>query len=103
MARGMQNEAVLNAKWKLIERIYAHAKRAAEFELVALNIDRPIEETPWLRDSRYGDGKYDARWYAVMSAKDHFIYGLAPALEDELDAFMAVVLIVGGEESPNAG
>lgn len=100
MARGLQSEAVLNAKWKLIERIYAHAKWSAEFELSALNIDRPIDETPHLRASRYGDGKYDARWYAVMGAKDHFIEGLAGAIEDELDVFMAVVLIAG--EEPNS-
>lgn len=99
MARGIQNEAVLNAKWRLIECIYAHAKRSAEFELAALNIDRPIDETPHLRASRYGDSEYDARWYAVMSAKDHFVEGLASALEDELDVFMAVVLIGGSEES----
>lgn len=101
MARGMQNEAVLTAKSKLIGRIYEHAKRAADFEVSALNIDRPIDETPHLRASRYGHGKYDARWYAVMGAKDHFIEGLASAIEDELDAFMAVVLIAGDTEGSN--
>jgi hypothetical protein len=90
-------ESVLTAKWRLLDAIYREARRAADFEVSALSIDRPIDETPWLRDQRYGRDKYDARWYAVMGAKDHFVEGIAGAIEDEIAALFAVAYMAGME------
>jgi hypothetical protein len=87
----MQDDVVRAAKWKLIDAIYKHAEFAARFECQANNYDRPIADTPWLAGQRYGDGEYDARWYAVQSAKTHFIEGLSNAIDDDLKAYTAIV------------
>lgn len=76
----------------LLTAIREHAQFAARFEVAAQNIDRPIAETPWLAEHRYGDGEYDARWYAVMSAKDHFTEGVDGAINDQLDAYRDAIL-----------
>ena len=96
----MTTEAMSEAKWALIEAIYKHAQFAATFELQSDNIDRPIAETPWLADYRYGDGEYDARWYSVQGAKTHFIEGLAGAIEDALAIYAAVAFMAGQSASP---
>lgn len=88
-------EAMESARWALIGAIRRAALLAAEFEVSAGNYDRPIAETPWLRDQRYGDNTYDARWYAVMGAKDHFIEGLPGSIDDALQAFAAVAHMAG--------
>lgn len=88
-------EAVLTAKWRLVDAIRACAKRAAEFQVSAENIDRPLSETPWLE--RYGTGTYDARWYSVMGAMTGFIEGVAGSVEDEIAALVAVAYIEGHE------
>ena len=88
---------MLHAKWSLIEAIYKAATAAAEFEVSAENYDRPITEAPWLKEHRYGDGEYDARWYAVMGARDRFHSRLAASIEDELKAFAAVAYMAGME------
>lgn len=79
----------------LIEAIRKHARFAAEFECSAGNYDRPIRETPWLAPYRYGDSEYDARWYAVHSAKGHFNEGLEGAIEDALDRFERAAYTLG--------
>ena len=87
----VQSEAVLVAKHRMLDAIRAFAVKSAQFEVSALNIDRPISETPWLAAHRYGSDKYDARWYAVMGAKDHFVEGIANAIDTELDVLVAIV------------
>jgi type IV secretory pathway VirD2 relaxase len=92
-------EPFLVAKDRLLGAIRACARQAAEFEVSALNIDRPIAATPWLRDRRYGNDEYDARWYAVMAAKDHFNERIAVAVENELSTLFAIAYMAGQEES----
>jgi hypothetical protein len=88
-------EALLTAKWALIAAIRSAAREAADFECSANNYDRPIAETPWLRDHRYGNDEYDARWYAVHNAKTHFVEGLAGRIEDALKAYTAIAYMAG--------
>jgi hypothetical protein len=94
----IQTEAMLAAKWQLIDAIRAHAKFAADFECTAGNYDRPIADTPWLASHRYGDGVYDARWYAVHGALSHFVEGLPGAVDDALRVFASVAFMAGMEE-----
>ena len=86
-----QPAAVLVAKHRLLNAICAFAVKAAQLEVSALNIDRPMSEAPWLAAHRYGTGKYDARWYAVMGAKDHFVEGVARAIDVEIDVLIAII------------
>lgn len=88
-------EAFLTAKWRLIDAVCAYATRSAEFQVAAENIDRPIAESPWLEAHRYGAGKYDARWYSVMGARDHFVEGIAGAIEDEIATLFAIAHMAG--------
>lgn len=88
-------EAFQEAKWPLLDAIYRQVKFAAEFEVSAGSYDRPIAETPWLE--RYGNDKYDARWYAVMGAKDHAIEGMAGAIDDALFTFWTMAFLAGKE------
>lgn len=99
MSNMIHSEALLTAKGRLLTAIYKHARFAADFEVTATNIDRPIADTPWLADHRYGDSEYDARWYSVMSAKDHFVEGLSNAIDDEIRALIAVAYIEGQKEA----
>lgn len=91
-------EALKTAKWALIDAIRRAARAAADFECAANNYDRPIAETPWLRDYRYGDGEYDARWYAVHGALTGFNERIAGCIEDELATFAAVAFMAGASE-----
>lgn len=86
---------MLAAKWALIEEINKAATFAARFTCQAGNFDRPIAETPWLAEHRYGDGEFDARWYAVMNALDGFHAGLPGRIEDALNTFAAVAFMAG--------
>lgn len=95
----IETETMARAKWALVDAIYKAATAAAEFEASANNYDRPISETPWLAARRYGDGEYDARWYAVMSARDHFHGGLVGRIENELAAYAAVAFMAGMDAS----
>lgn len=81
----LAEEAALNAKHRLLDAIRKHALFAARFECSGQNFDRPIGV------DEFGREKFDPRWYAVMSAKDHFVEGIAGAIEDELKAYAAVI------------
>lgn len=88
-------EALLTAKWRLLEAVRAYATFAAEFQVSAENVDRPIADTPWLEKHRFGPNRYDARWYSVMGARDHFSEGIAGAVEDEIAALFAIAYMEG--------
>lgn len=89
------------ARHRVYDAIRAAVRRAADFELSAQNIDRPIVETPWLADHRYGDGEYDARWYPVQGVVAHVHEGIAvdEALERALLNLEAVARVDGEEAS----
>jgi len=84
---------------KLVEAIRAHAKFAVDFEASANSYDRPIAETPWLAKYRYGDGTYDARWYALQGALTHFNEGLGGAIDAALGEFERTSYAMGRLES----
>ena len=72
---------------------------AVEFEASANNYDRPIAETPWLAEHRYGTNEYDARWYALHSANTHFNEGLVGAVDDILAEIERAAYVAGGGAS----
>ena len=88
-------EAVLTARWRLIDAIRAAAVRAAEWQVSGENIDRPLADTPWLAASRYGNAEFDARWYSVMGAKTAFVEAIAGAVADEIDTLFAIAFMEG--------
>lgn len=57
----------------VIDGLPAMVREQADFILIADNIDRPISETPWLAEHRYGNGEYDARWYPVRDLQSRVI------------------------------
>lgn len=97
----VQSEAMLTAKYRLIDEIRRIARKAAEFECSANNYDRSRSEAPEHIGARYyGDGEHDARWYAVHGALTGFNERIATDIADALATYTAVVLI---EASPTEG
>lgn len=84
---------------RLFEAVRKHARSAVDFEASANNYNRPIAETPWLVQYRYGTSEYDARWYALHSALTHFSEGLHGAIDDALGEYARAAYARGRLES----
>lgn len=97
------SEALLEAKWRLVDAICKAASKSALAECSAGAFDRPIADTPWLADQRYGNDKYDARWYAVMGAKDRFYSAVPGAIDEALRAYAAAAYMEGYEAARGEG